>query len=312
MQRRGGFTLLEVMLAMGIGVVLLGALYVTLDIYVRDTEVSKRLVEQSTLARSVFQRIDDDLGNAVALCDPARFRNQNQQSQSGQSGQAGQAGMTGQTGQAGQAGQTGQATGQTTDPSTDPNAQTSTVVLPLNVQGDGQTLNLFVSKLPREVWGDNPQIAGDNRRMSYWMVDGKGLARQEVGLATSDDALTNLPPGVDNEQQYVIAEEVRSVQFRYWDGTQWNDSWDGTTLGDDNITPIGPPNAIEVTLGFIDPKAGGSKDDADPPLKYYRHVIALPTSNNLTNPNSPSNPNSPNGMAQQSQGNSNQGGGTSP
>src|SRR5262249_35112862 len=149
----------------------------------------------------------------------------------------------------------------------------------LNVQGDDQTLHLFISKLPREVWGDNPQIASDARRISYWYSDGLGLARQEVPLPTSDDALVNLPPGLDNEQQYIFAEEVTSVQFRSWDGQQWNLPWDGfTNLGADNVTPIGPPIAIEVTLYFNEKAVG----DSDPKTRAYRHVITLMTANGQT------------------------------
>ena len=50
-----------------------------------------------------------------------------------------------------------------------------------------------------------------------------------------------LPPDVENESSFIIADEVRSLQFQYFDGTDWQDSWDSTTLGSDGITPIGSP-----------------------------------------------------------------------
>ena len=119
-------------------------------------------------------------------------------------------------------------------------------MLPFGVMGDDQSLHLFISNLPREIYSSNgafgatdpsntPPPVSDIRRVSYWLVGGEdnpgGLARQEVSLATSDDALQNLPPGVDNENSFIIADEVRSLQFQYWDGTDWQDSWDSTNSG---------------------------------------------------------------------------------
>ena len=54
--------------------------------------------------------------------------------------------------------------------------------------------------------------------------------RMEAKLPTSDDITLLVPPNVTNEGAYVIAQEVRNVQFQYWDGMNWNDTWDSTTL----------------------------------------------------------------------------------
>jgi hypothetical protein len=121
------------------------------------------------------------------------------------------------------------------------------------------------------------------RRISYWLSGGDGsplgLARQEVKIETSDDALSTVPPDIPDEPSYVIAEEVRSLNFQYFDGTNWQDSWDGTALGgSDGMTPLGPPMAIAITIGLVPPsteKRGGK----EPELKYYRHVVALPSAN---------------------------------
>jgi prepilin-type N-terminal cleavage/methylation domain-containing protein len=123
-------------------------------------------------------------------------------------------------------------------------------------------------------------IVGDIRRVTYWLVGGEGspqgLARMEVKLPTSDDAANLLPPNVDNESAYIIAEEVRSLNFQYYDGTQWNDTWDSTTLGADGITPIGSPVAVAVTIGL----ARGEGPNA--PVKTFRQVIAISTANGTT------------------------------
>ena len=39
----------------------------------------------------------------------------------------------------------------------------------------------------------------------------------------------------------IIASEVVGVAFRYFDGTAWQDTWDGSIMGTDGMTPVGPP-----------------------------------------------------------------------
>ena len=191
----------------------------------------------------------------------------------------------------------------------------NSVILPYGVEGDSQTLTLFVSKVPRDVLyynstgtsgggitannqnyaGTNnavvstpgqPPIAADLRRVSYWLVGGdgdssQGLARMEVSLTTADDAFLVLPPNVDNESSYIFAPEVKSLTFSYWDGVEWNDTWDSTQLGADGITPIGSPLAIAVTIGLA------RNDKPDAPIKEYRHVLAFPPANGITTPPTP-------------------------
>jgi hypothetical protein len=132
----------------------------------------------------------------------------------------------------------------------------------------------------REVLGLNPNdaapVVGDIRRITYWLTEG-GLARQELKIITSDDVANLMPPGLPDEGQYVIAEEVRGVKFEYFDGTDWQDSWDGTTPGADNVTPIGPPRAIRITVGLVKPGAG-----PDAPVRTHVHVVAIPTANGTT------------------------------
>jgi Tfp pilus assembly protein PilX len=292
-QRRGrsGFTLVELVLATTIAMLLLGALYVAVDMQLRFAQNSRDLVEESTLARALLARMDSDVSQVVGLSDPGRFRiasgadalsDPNAPSPSTTSAAPTTPAST--TG-------TASSTSSTSSTSTSTSSSTSTtdagistnIVLPLGVQGDSETLHLFVSRFPRELYvnlnSDTQPVVSDLRRISYWLPGGQdspmGLARQEVPLVTSDDALQNLPPGIENESLYVIADEVRQLQFQYFDGTNWQDSWDSTLPGADGVTPIGSPCAIMVTLGVARPGANGN-------LKTYRHVIAIQTANGAT------------------------------
>ena len=166
------------------------------------------------------------------------------------------------------------------------------ILLPYGIIGDADTLNLFVSQVPRELINAQLQqqeatspIAGDLRRISYWYVPGNGtdsggLMRQEIKLVTSDDSGVIdqgvLPPNVEADPKYLMAPEVQSLQFEYFDGTEWQDTWDSTQFGVDGITPIGSPVAIAVTIGLT------QADKPSQPVKTYRHVIQVLTANGTT------------------------------
>ena len=123
---------------------------------------------------------------------------------------------------------------------------------------------------------DSSQLSpvSDIRRVSYWFINGgtgSGLAKQEVVSATGTDMLTT-PPDVSNPT--IIAPEVKNVLFEYFDGSDWQASWDGTTMSGDGITPIGPPAAIRITLTVLHRDGVRTTD--------YQHVVALPGGNNFS------------------------------
>ena len=300
-RHRAGFTLLEVVLATGIAVLLLGALYVAVDMQLRFAQDSRDMLQESTLSRALFERMDADASQVVTLADPGRYRLGASVTGTSLAGATADTGANSTpTTSSGAASSSSSATGASSSSSSSSSASSSSstddaatsVVLPLGVAGDSQTLHLFVSRVPREALATlndpnaTPPVVSDLRRVSYWLAGGDGspagLARQEIPLVSSDDALQNLPPGIDNETSYVIADEVRSVQFQYFDGTDWQDTWDSTTLGADGVTPIGSPRAIAVTLGVTRPRSPGGPPADDSNLKTYRHVLVIVSANGTT------------------------------
>jgi prepilin-type N-terminal cleavage/methylation domain-containing protein len=269
---RRGYTLLEVILALAIAVLLLGALYGALQLQLRHAQAGRDTVEHSTLARVLFNRLDMDVADGINLVDPSRFRLQaNNQSASG-SGSGSGGNSTNNTTNANSSSTTPGSTG-----------TTNSIILPMGVQGDSEHLVLYLSKVPREIYGRTPteggQLTSDLRRVTYWLAGGKGLARQEVQLITSQDAdPSNLPMGSD-EDKAVFAPEVRNLQFSYFDGNNWQDSWDATTLGADGVTPIGPPRAIAIDIDIA--RSLTLRRDEEK-LVHYRHVVAIPSANGAT------------------------------
>jgi type II secretory pathway component PulJ len=240
--RRTGYTLLEMVLAAAVSVLLLGALFVALQTHLRLADTGRQAVEESTLARAVLARIANDIAGQLQPPEP------------------------------------------TTTAAT-PGELDSLFGLvgaqPFNlgVQGEANRLMLHAGRLPR----DRELAAGpasDLRRIAYWLT-ANGLARQEIRGITSND-LNNIPPDVPDEAAAIIAPEVRTLTFRYFDGSAWQDAWDGMAVVEPSNAPVGPPLAIEITIGLAPERRRPSPDQpAEPPLRTYRHVVAIPTANNL-------------------------------
>ncbi len=269
--RRAGFTLLEVMLAMSIGVLLLGALYVAVDTQLRSAQAGRDLVEQSKLARTLLSRMAAPIRNAINL--PNASRNSYPSVWSGKSsGSSAQATTTTSSG----------TTSSTTSSSASPQTTTNdTVTIPYGVLGDSGQISLYVSKVDRADYavsptGDIPAPTSDTRRITFWLAP-DGLAMQEVKIITSQDVMNLMPPDVPDDGYLHMAPEVRSLTFEYFDGSTYQESWDSTTLGADGKTPIGPPRAVRITIGLAKP---GSTDDSD--LTLHRHVVAISTANGTT------------------------------
>jgi prepilin-type N-terminal cleavage/methylation domain-containing protein len=248
--RRPAFTLLEMMLAMVIALIMLVALYAAMDAQLRTMDEGRDKVEKSTVSRALFNRISADMAPSVSPVAPPI-------SSSSSSGSTG--------------------TGTTTDmSSTTPTSSSTTVVnFQIGVKGDNSQVSIYQTRLTRKTIappddgsGNQNPYASDIRRICYFMssdADRKGLARQEIRLATSE-LVDDVPQSVD-EFTKIIAKEVESFELRYFDGTNWNDSWDGSTPGPDGKTPQGPPRCIEITIGI--------RLGADDELKTFKHVIAF-------------------------------------
>ena len=279
---RGGFTLLEVLLASTLAIILMAALYVALDVQLRLAAAGRDSIEQATLTRAIVMRLETDLSSGLGPVAPpvdssARGSGSGMGGGTGATGTGG--GATGGTG----SGTTGGATSGTgTDPMADPvvveeEMMTTTVSFAAGLIGSTDQLVIYaarVSGVGRNIddTGEAPNPA-DARRVAYWMTDG-GLARQELPWLTSDENLNSTGPVIEDgkeERDYVIAEEVTRIQFEYWDGSAWTDVWDGRERNTDGITLKGPPMAIRVRFWL---KAPGDVV-GETVEKEYRHTIAI-------------------------------------
>ncbi len=250
--RRSGFTLLEVLLALGISVLLMGALYVSMDVQLNYAQAGRERVDDAVLARALLQKIRADVSSALTPITAT------QSTSSGGVGDLVAAVLGGG--------------------SDTPTATASlNAVTPFNggIMGDVDTLTMFVSRVPgtTRLGSDAdaaPNGGSDIRRVSYWLVADKGLACQDISRVTADDETTQLPPDVQDDVAAVIAPEVVGLEFHYFDGANWADSWDGTIVGADGVTPTGPPRAVKVVIGIKTPSGK---------VRTFTHVIAIQAAN---------------------------------
>src|SRR5262245_6371520 len=140
---RKAFTLLEVLLSAAIGVLIMAALYVAMNVQLEHAQAGRDAVEQSLLVRALLRRMSNDIAPGVGPELPA-------------SNTAAPA-----------AG--GAATGGTTS---------SAPIFSL--QGDSDRLILWISRLSSDLNPllTNQPVSSDVRRVTYWMSSTGGLARQ--------------------------------------------------------------------------------------------------------------------------------------
>ncbi len=258
--KRRGYTLFEIVIALSISMFVLYGLYTALFTQLNLSKSGRELMQQASLAQTLFTKINNDITSHLGPATP--WLKTNFPTSSGTTNSSGTTDGTTKSGST-----PAPATEQTTPPET----TDSTGGFNRGVQGEGQSVRLSLSRYPRKGKDDFPVC--DLCRIDYWMVPDVGLARREVTRILADEENVD-PSSLPNQEKYVIAPEVKSLSFRYWDGSAWQDTWKGTDYGEDGETQLGPPAAIEITIE-VETKFGRG----DEGVRKYRHVVAIPTAN---------------------------------
>lgn len=244
--KRPGYTLLEVMLAISIGLLLVAALYVALDLQMRYMATGRDAVVEAQMSRGLLLHVSKDIRDSLALLNTSpSWRSQVPATQN--------------------ATQNGSTTQESTPP-TETTDQLGTGQDHVGLYGDEQSLYLYVTRLPRYGAQQQQEQFGfsDMRRITYALQPGQGLARQEVRNVRATGGLDGEEPAV------ILAPEVTELHFRYFDGTSntWVTTWDGSLTG--------PPRAIEVTITLQPFNARNEQASTRSPTTH-RLVVAVPT-----------------------------------
>ncbi len=93
-------------------------------------------------------------------------------------------------------------------------------------------------------------------------TDERGLVESASSVVVSDE---------DAEPDVIeIAPEIRSLNFRYYDGEEWQDEWDSTTS-------VVLPRGVEIVIAVA-----VHEDDEASQWKRFKMVVALPAAGAVT------------------------------
>jgi prepilin-type N-terminal cleavage/methylation domain-containing protein len=276
--RRAGYTLLEVLLASVIAVIVLGALYVTLDVTLLRMDVGRDQVTANNLSRAVVNRMTTDLGGVLGPLPPRSGGGV--VSSDPAAATFSQPPATGSSGSSGSTGTTPPAEGSIEGDTTSPDAQAilaADVPFQAGMIGSDTILTVFTSRVPEAL--SSPEVAfdptlllpADLRRVTYYMSpSGAGLCRQERPWVTADGVRNSIDPDYSTEALDLIAPEVQDVLFEYYDGGAWLPFWDGSELAIDGKSVAGPPRAVRATFVLVFPGQGG-----EVVVRQVQHVFPI-------------------------------------
>ncbi len=252
---RHGFTLFEVLLASGLSVLLLFAVYGALDLHWRYSTAGQDEVERSQLARALFGKMSHDIRAVVFhLPDPAKSEDDDELSndQSDDSQQVIRVAGTAES-------HTESGIGIIVDSGTLLlHADTPISMLdettpthrdtPWAQAGGLQLIAWFTDelnprKLKRMLSGESTGPASRSRGSQQ--VGGIIRFEHDWRQLQLDSGGRSLDSLVDHQQ--FLAAEIKHLSFRYFDGVEWHDRWDSVALE-------ALPRAIEIVLGFREPQ----------------------------------------------------------
>lgn len=290
--RREGFTLLEVIVALALSLLLLGSVYSAIHLYWQLSTAGREQMEHAQLVRALFRQIETDIRSTVFPIQKPASTGSQASSGSSMSGEA-----TAEDDQQ-----------DVVEITSADDALTGTTA---GLYGDIESLMLHTNRPDRDLayfgvaQATTFERVSDLASVSYFLaIRGAGGLSGAVADASIEPSLLGAPsPGsvrglarlesdqlvLDFAEQadleslatsaQLIAPEVVSLTFSYWDGLEWAETWDSEVEGR-------VPSAIEITIGLRASEnsarrsAQGEVSEAlgedETPVAYYRHVVVLP------------------------------------
>lgn len=321
---RSAFTLLELLIAVGLTSILMIALFSALQIYfdlqldsheeITRQQISRTVLRQMTrdIQSVVFTKkkvTDDTEGTTTSTSSGSSSGTGASTSGSGSGSSSSSTGGGSSTGGSSSGTGTGSSSGSTSG-SLDGNSYGQSSIDPETVMttytsglvGSATDLQLFVSRPERSLsyvtaqeLSSTSQRTSDLMLIRYLMADsgagglGSAIADREslgnasgaVGLAKLQGDLYGLSTATQTSEELpqvaaaqLLAKEVSGVAFRYFDGLNWQESWDSNALNE-------MPKAIEIvlTLRSSEEADDNSSEEEDPysfPETTHRMVVPIP------------------------------------
>lgn len=266
-----GFTLLEVILASGLTVVLLTAVYQAVAMTYAQLEAGRQVAQDAQLARELARKIRGDLASAYTVYKPPSA------APTGDTG-------TGTGGGSGDSSGSGTSTGSSSSSSSGSSSNVGMTDYdppPGGVMGTESALTV-VTRVPPTDLDFSSTLTAEN---GYFPVSDLRIVRYRLGSGASpSDPSSGAAGGLFREEIIripdtssgadplasarveTLAEEVQSLQFRYYDGVEWLSVW--------SAEETSAPLAIEIRLSIVPP--GLSPQQTQPTPRNYRWMVALP------------------------------------
>ncbi len=297
-----GFTLLEMLLALGLSAVVIGAIAMAVDIHWRVLDAGRRDVEEAQLARAILCRMADDIRGAVQY-DPQqaeKLLGQVVPSPTDAGSLASAAGLN-----------TAEVQSAMSELGADSSQDPSSWVPPSipALYGSTDVLQVDVSRLPRldqisaaveaDPLSPLAQHLTDVQSIAYYLGVGGvtgaggsaegtnpapagpaaqgGLFRRQLDRAiTAWAAEQGTLSNVDTHLEPIAPEVVR-LEFSYYDGSGWYSEWDSVAAG-------GLPTAVEIAIALRrPPKSRGAAswfraaaENESEESGIYRMLVVLP------------------------------------
>lgn len=317
---RAAYTMLELMIAVGLTSLLMIALFAALQQYFSLQLDSNEEITRQQIARSLLRQMTRDIQSVVFVKKLANEETSgtstsvssgsSSSSSGGTSGSSGASSGSSTSGSGTSGGTSGSATSTGTS-TLDGNAYGQSSIDPETVMttytnglvGTATDLQLFVSRPEKSLdYVASQDLSLTSQRSSDLMIirylmaqtGGGGLASAiadkesigtesgPIGIAKLEGDLFGLSTAVETSEESpqlaaskLLAKEVSGLQFRYYDGLTWQESWDSNALNE-------MPKAIEITLTLRDQEDAGdafSDGVVDPyalPETTHRMVVPIP------------------------------------
>jgi hypothetical protein len=311
-RQRSAFTLIEVILAVGLSLLLVLAIASAVDLYRRMTTAAQDDLSEMRLVRAVFNKLEHDIRSVVPPQPIGTGTTTTTTSGSGSTSgsSAGGGGSSSGSGSSSSSASSSSSSSSSSSTTTDAFQYIYSRAL-FGLYGDGDSLvldTLTPHRLPLVAQASGSSgspsnsdasnligVHGDMKVITYFVLgegtssilptsagsgqltpEGKvmtsGLARlegdrTEIGYAMEMSSTSSL-------SARIIAPEVQSIAFRYFDGSNWLTSWSAAT------TQV-LPTAVEIVItvgGTSDPYAARTQAGLEQPPRTYRHVVAITTS----------------------------------
>jgi hypothetical protein len=298
---RSAFSLLEVILALGLTALVMALVGMALNTTLHLVDSGQIKTQRDQLARAIMTKIAGDV-RATVRYEP--FDSSGMMSVASTSKSSG----TGQSSTSSKPGNSSSSSSSSSDSNSSDSSSSSTTQTVAGLTGDQYGLIVDIGRLPRldeygSATSDNSSSAtlpSDVRTVTYFLsgntapasqvvstsnaVDGSGLARCEMDRAMSQYAGQQGQASLTGAT--IIAPEVLALEFSYFDGTQWDTSWDTTQNS-------GLPQAVKISMVLADPTHAGQTGYTAPqyasvadaaaqdPDSVYSTVVRLPASDSI-------------------------------